>query len=376
MGDRQLRRTRSDVLRLDRPSWVDPSIVQSSSPRISRYQSSALHNQSVPTRQYGDTFATGTSNVVIGDLLQQQHDHHHYHAPIGLPPVDADPDQAQAFVSAVLQAAAHYRIAVPHAPQHKEPGSITQWVKDVMDAHLCATSTGESGTRYTYDSITMSKDVEVGSVTTPRSVISEEQQMDETVATPFEFRQSTPTVARLETAGREPAGREPAEHQPAEHQPAGSESPHQWLRKIAASDGNPTPIIISDRQRERISQLEQGEASRCFERGYTSVQAADAASSVPAQRLSILQPFDQDLLDDANRMMMYERNLHASHPIRRGLSPIYSESSNRCSSDLSSLALGDCALARPSFFKARMPFGSSASSDTTDSSLLSAGSSK
>ena len=100
---------------------------------------------SIGSKTYGTTTLSDKAKAILGDVTYQAH-HHHYPAPLTLPQVDTKPDEAQAFISAIVQAAAQYNIPLPKAPTQKEPATIAQWVQGVIEAHMTATSIADGQT--------------------------------------------------------------------------------------------------------------------------------------------------------------------------------------------------------------------------------------
>ena len=88
---------------------------------------------------YGNTTVSGQARAILGNY--EHHEHHHHHEQQQLPVLlGTSAEQNQAFVNAVILAATQYKIPMPSGALRKDPRTISEWVAEVIEAHVCASS--------------------------------------------------------------------------------------------------------------------------------------------------------------------------------------------------------------------------------------------
>ena len=89
---------------------------------------------------YGKTFVSGHARAIVGSYEHHEHHYHYQQQPSVFTPDETNDEQNRAFINTVLNAAAQYQIPLPSKTTHKDPRSISRWVADVIEAHICAPS--------------------------------------------------------------------------------------------------------------------------------------------------------------------------------------------------------------------------------------------
>lgn len=106
------------------------------SPAMMHIQSTS-RTLSSQAQTYGSIEISGSARAIVGNVINNN-----YHAPNMLELTEAQnsPEKLQAFISAVLSAAAQYGVGVPRVPAGQSKDSVAQWVSDVFEAFACATT--------------------------------------------------------------------------------------------------------------------------------------------------------------------------------------------------------------------------------------------